>query len=130
MKNNILRSLFWKRFPRFKDKGLTIDRITNDFKTNITVFIYKEYQTRLIELNCVDFGDILLYVLDILQKNPDILKEYQERFKYIMVDEYQDTNVTQYLLLRLLSQNTVISAASAMMTNPFIPGEEPRLKTS
>ena len=74
------------------------------FKTNITVFIYKEYQTRLIELNCVDFGDILLYVLDILQKNPDILKEYQERFKYIMVDEYQDTNVTQYLLLRLLSQ--------------------------
>ena len=93
-----------EKISRFKDKGLTIDRITNDFKTNITVFIYKEYQTRLIELNCVDFGDILLYVLDILQKNPDILKEYQERFKYIMVDEYQDTNVTQYLLLRLLSQ--------------------------
>ena len=57
-----------EKISRFKDKGLTIDRITNDFKTNITVFIYKEYQTRLIELNCVDFGDILLYVLDILQK--------------------------------------------------------------
>lgn len=93
-----------EKISRFKDKGLTIDRITNDFKTNITVFIYKEYQTRLIELNCVDFGDILLYVLDILQKNPNVLKEYQERFRYIMVDEYQDTNVTQYLLLRLLSQ--------------------------
>lgn len=93
-----------EKISRFKDKGLTIDRITNDFKTNVTVFIYKEYQTRLIELNCVDFGDILLYVLDILQKNPDVLKEYQERFRYIMVDEYQDTNVTQYLLLRLLSQ--------------------------
>ena len=93
-----------EKLSRFKDKGLTIDRVLSDFKQNMTSFIYKEYQSRLIELNCVDFGDILLYVLDILMKNPNVLSEYQERFKYIMVDEYQDTNVTQYLLLRLLSQ--------------------------
>lgn len=93
-----------EKISHFKDKGLTIDKVASDYKNNITVFIYKEYQTRLLELNCVDFSDILLYTLDILMKNADILAEYQERFKYIMVDEYQDTNVTQYLLLRLLSQ--------------------------
>ena len=93
-----------EKISYFKDKGLTIDKVASDYKTNITAFIYKEYQTRLIELNCVDFGDILLYVLNILMTNAEVLAEYQERFKYIMVDEYQDTNVTQYLLLRLLSQ--------------------------
>ncbi|MBR5598919.1 MAG: UvrD-helicase domain-containing protein [Alphaproteobacteria bacterium] len=93
-----------EKISRFKDKGLTIEKVVNDYKTNTTTLIYKEYQARLLELNCVDFGDILLYVLDILLKNPNVLNEYQERFKYIMVDEYQDTNVTQYLLLRLLSQ--------------------------
>ncbi len=93
-----------EKISRFKDKGITIDKVTNEYKTNLTAFIYKEYQSRLIALNCVDFGDILLYVLNILMKNAEVLAEYQERFKYIMVDEYQDTNVTQYLLLRLLSQ--------------------------
>lgn len=93
-----------EKISRFKDKGLTIDKVINDFKPNITTKIYQEYQNRLLELNCVDFGDILLYVLNMLLKNKEILDEYQERFKYIMVDEYQDTNVTQYLLLRLLSQ--------------------------
>ena len=93
-----------EKISHFKDKGLTIDKVASDYKTNITAFIYKEYQARLIELNCVDFGDILLYTLEILMKNAEVLSEYQERFKYIMVDEYQDTNVTQYLLLRLLSQ--------------------------
>ena len=93
-----------EKISRFKDKGYTIEKIANDCKNNITVFIYKEYQKKLVEMNCVDFGDILLYVLDMLLKNPTVLQEYQQRFKYIMVDEYQDTNVTQYLLLRLLSQ--------------------------
>ena len=93
-----------EKISRLKDKGLTIDKVTTDYKSNLTAFIYKEYQKRLLELNCVDFGDILLYTLDILMKNANVLDEYQERFHYIMVDEYQDTNVTQYLLLRLLSQ--------------------------
>ncbi len=95
-----------EKISRLKDKGISLNSVESDYKNNITAFIYKEYQKRLIELNCVDFGDILLYVLNILMnpENKSVLDEYQERFKYIMVDEYQDTNVTQYLLLRLLSQ--------------------------
>ncbi|MDD4556529.1 MAG: UvrD-helicase domain-containing protein [Alphaproteobacteria bacterium] len=89
---------------RWKDKGITIDKIGNQFKDTTTTHVYKLYQKRLIELNCVDFGDILLHTLNILLENAEILKSYQEKFKYIMVDEYQDTNVTQYLMLRLLSQ--------------------------
>lgn len=58
----------------------------------------------MVGMNCVDFGDIILYTLNILLSDAEILDQYQQRFKYIMVDEYQDTNVTQYLLIRLLSQ--------------------------
>ncbi|MBQ9732186.1 MAG: UvrD-helicase domain-containing protein [Alphaproteobacteria bacterium] len=92
------------KISRWKDKGLTPDKISSDFKENILTEIYKLYQSRLIELNCVDFGDIILYALQILMSHKDILERYQSRFKYIMVDEYQDTNVSQYLLIRLLSQ--------------------------
>ena len=92
------------KISRWKDKGWTVDKIGTDFKDNITTELYKKYQARLLELNCVDFGDIILYALKILLDNQDICKKYQQRFKYIMVDEYQDTNVTQYLLIRLLSQ--------------------------
>lgn len=88
----------------WKDKGLTVDKIGDDFRANILTDIYKRYQARLIELNCVDFGDILLYTQSILMSDKEVLAKYQERFKYIMVDEYQDTNVTQYLFLRLISQ--------------------------
>ena len=89
---------------RWKDKGLTIDKIKQDYKANILTDIYEKYQARLIELDCVDFGDIILHTLTILLSHNDVLASYQEKFKYIMVDEYQDTNVSQYLLLRLLSQ--------------------------
>ncbi len=88
----------------WKDKGLTVDKINEDFHGNVLTTVYKLYQQRLLELNCVDFGDILLYALNILMSNAEVLEKYQDRFHYIMVDEYQDTNVTQYLLLRLLSQ--------------------------
>jgi DNA helicase-2/ATP-dependent DNA helicase PcrA len=66
--------------------------------------LYAEYHSRLRVLNAVDFGDLLLEVLHIFQDHPDVLKEYQRRFKYMLVDEYQDTNVAQYLWLRLLAQ--------------------------
>lgn len=66
--------------------------------------IYAQYQKRLIELNAVDFGDLLLHMVTIFQKFPDVLGQYQRWFKYILVDEYQDTNVAQYLWLRLLAQ--------------------------
>jgi DNA helicase-2/ATP-dependent DNA helicase PcrA len=65
--------------------------------------LYAEYQARLRVVNAVDFGDLLLEVLHIFQDHPDVLKEYQRRFKYMLVDEYQDTNVAQYLWLRLLA---------------------------
>lgn len=97
---------FVDKIQRWKDKNITVDKIDPTFKDNVTTLVYKKYQARLIELNCVDFGDILLYVLNILLIYPDVLKQYQEKFKYILVDEYQDTNVTQYLLLRLLSQKS------------------------
>lgn len=95
---------FVDKIQRWKDKNLTIDKINAEFKGNLTTLVYQKYQTRLLELNCVDFGDILLHTLNILLKNPDVLEKYQTKFRYIMVDEYQDTNVTQYLFLRLLSQ--------------------------
>ncbi len=66
--------------------------------------LYDQYQRRLLELNAVDFGDLLLHVVTIFQRHPDVLAQYQRWFRYIMVDEYQDTNVAQYLWLRLLAQ--------------------------
>ncbi|UWR16703.1 ATP-dependent helicase [Sulfitobacter sp. M368] len=66
--------------------------------------VYDQYQRRLKELNAVDFGDLLLHMVTIFQTHPDILEQYQRWFKFILVDEYQDTNVAQYLWLRLLAQ--------------------------
>jgi DNA helicase II / ATP-dependent DNA helicase PcrA len=65
--------------------------------------LYKAYQERLKALNACDFGDLLMETLRIWREHPDILGEWQERFRYILVDEYQDTNVAQYLWLRLLA---------------------------
>ncbi|MCF4124662.1 ATP-dependent helicase [Methylobacterium sp. SyP6R] len=66
--------------------------------------LYAAYQERLKSLNAVDFGDLLLLCLKLWRENPDVLTNYQQRFRYILVDEYQDTNVAQYLWLRLLAQ--------------------------
>ncbi len=65
--------------------------------------LYAAYQRRLRELNAVDFGDLLLHMVTIFQKHDDLLAQYRRWFKYILVDEYQDTNVAQYLWLRLLA---------------------------
>jgi len=66
--------------------------------------LYAAYQDRLKTLNAVDFGDLLLHCVTIFQTHPDVLQQYQRWFRYILVDEYQDTNVCQYLWLRLLAQ--------------------------
>ncbi|MCB2132034.1 MAG: UvrD-helicase domain-containing protein, partial [Rhodobacteraceae bacterium] len=66
--------------------------------------LYAAYQDRLRALNACDFGDLLLHVVTILQRHPDVLSQYQRRLRFLLVDEYQDTNVAQYLLLRLLAQ--------------------------
>ena len=93
---------------RWKDRGLTPARVTaadaTDFANGRAIELYAAYQERLKTLNAADFGDLLLHVTEILRARPDILAEYQRRFRYILVDEYQDTNVVQYLWLRLLAQ--------------------------
>src|SRR5471032_3358147 len=64
------------------------------------------YQTRLAEVNAVDFGDLVMHCVILWQKHPDVLAQYHRRFRHLLVDEYQDTNVAQYLWLRLLAQGT------------------------
>ncbi|RJE82877.1 ATP-dependent helicase [Paracoccus onubensis] len=66
--------------------------------------LYAAYQERLLTLNAVDFGDLLMHCVKLFQAHPDVLKQWQDRFRYILVDEYQDTNVAQYMWLRLLAQ--------------------------
>ncbi len=93
---------------RFKDRGLTPDRVPEseigDFALGRTRSLYTAYQDRLKTLNACDFGDLLLHGLTLFGTQPDILADYQSRFRAILVDEYQDTNVAQYLWLRLLAQ--------------------------
>jgi DNA helicase-2/ATP-dependent DNA helicase PcrA len=93
---------------KWKDKGLTPDKVSTgdagDFANGRAIRLYTEYQERLQTLNAADFGDLLLHCLTIFTQAPGILKDYQSLFQYILVDEYQDTNVAQYLWLRLLAQ--------------------------
>ncbi len=93
---------------RWKDRGLTPARITAaedaDFANGHAKQLYADYQSRLRALNVADFGDLMLHMVEILRGHPDILADYHRRFRYILVDEYQDTNTIQYLWLRLLAQ--------------------------
>ncbi|MDG6095404.1 UvrD-helicase domain-containing protein [Acetobacter sp. AN02] len=95
---------------RWKDRGLTPERITpaddTDFADGKARQIYQAYQARLLELNACDFGDLMLHVTEILRNRPDVLEQYHRSFRYILVDEYQDTNTIQYLWLRLLARRT------------------------
>jgi DNA helicase-2/ATP-dependent DNA helicase PcrA len=91
----------------WKNRALTPGRVpTSEAHAfdNRGTELYDHYQTRLRTLNAVDFGDLLLHCVTIFQNHPDVLAQYQRWFKYILVDEYQDTNVAQYLWLRLLAQ--------------------------
>ncbi len=93
---------------RWKDRGLTPARVTaaedTDFAGGQARALYAAYQARLAQLNAADFGDLLLHVTEILREHPEVLAQYHRMFRYILVDEYQDTNVVQYLWLRLLAQ--------------------------
>ncbi len=93
---------------RWKDRGLTPARVTpaedTDYASNRGKALYAAYQERLRELNAADFGDLLLHMTEILRTHPDVLADYHRMFRYILVDEYQDTNLVQYLWLRLLAQ--------------------------
>jgi DNA helicase-2/ATP-dependent DNA helicase PcrA len=74
--------------------------------------LYQQYQDRLKTLNATDFGDLLLLCIKLFREYPDVLAEYHRRFKYILVDEYQDSNIAQYLWLRLLAQGKPASEAN------------------
>lgn len=91
----------------WKDQGLLPEKVSamdaGHGSGGRALVIYKSYQERLKTLNAMDFGDLLLYNLALFTQHPDVHKEIAERFKYILVDEYQDTNVAQYLWLRLLA---------------------------
>ncbi|XSG82894.1 MAG: ATP-dependent helicase [Methyloligella sp. ZOD6] len=92
----------------WKNRGITPKRVPDGesfaFGNGKGAELYAAYQKRLKELNVVDFGDLLLENLRLFQEHPDVLAQYQQRFRYMLVDEYQDTNVAQYLWLRLLAQ--------------------------
>ena len=93
---------------RWKDRGLTVDRVAGadgaDYANGRAPDLYAAYQERLRTVNAVDFGDLLLHNLTLFMSHRDVLADYQQRFRYLLVDEYQDTNVAQYLWLRLLAQ--------------------------
>ncbi|MBZ6381517.1 ATP-dependent helicase [Sphingomonas sanguinis] len=106
-----------KRFParalgglidEWKNKGLVPADIdageAERYANGQGAELYRQYQERLRSVNACDFGDLLLHMLTILKTHRDVLEHYQQRFRYIMVDEYQDTNSVQYLWLRLLAQ--------------------------
>ena len=91
---------------RWKDRALTPDRVGMDQLSNHndpSLRIYQYYQERLQMLHVMDFGDIMMLTLELFKKSPDVLQAYQQQFRYILVDEYQDTNVVQYLWLRALA---------------------------
>lgn len=78
--------------------------------------LFKAYQDRLQTLNACDFGDLLCHPIRIFRQHPDVLKEYHRKFRYILVDEYQDTNTAQYMWLRLLAQRPQAARAAASNT--------------
>ncbi|WP_332060462.1 ATP-dependent helicase [Bartonella sp. CB74] len=92
----------------WKNQGFLPEHISesdaHSFGNGMGRKLYRSYQDRLKNLNACDFGDLLLHSISIFQNNPDILREYHSKFRYILVDEYQDTNTAQYLWLRLLAQ--------------------------
>ncbi len=93
---------------RWKCRGLAPDQVpaedAGEFARGRSIDLYRAYQERLRRLNAADFGDLLLHCLAIFTAHGDVLADYQRRFRYILVDEYQDSNVAQYLWLRLLAR--------------------------
>src|SRR6266571_1429162 len=94
----------------WKNRGLTPDKVPPGegatFANGRGIDLYKAYQARMKTLNAADFGDLLIEMLRLFREHPEVLRQYQERFRYVLVDEYQDTNVAQYLWLRLIGQGS------------------------
>jgi len=107
----------------WKNRGLLPDQVpageAASFAGGKGKKLYAAYQDRLKVLNATDFGDLLLESIRLFRERPEVLRQYQGRFKYILVDEYQDTNVAQYLWLRLLGQST-----SSPPSLPAVAGDD------
>jgi len=103
----------------WKNRGLTPDQVKPGeaaaFADGRGLKLYAAYQARLKTLNAVDFGDLLLENIRLFREHTEVLRQYQQRFRFILVDEYQDTNVAQYLWLRLLGQSAVHSSPSPLV---------------
>ena len=99
----------------WKNRGLTPEQVPPGeaavFANGKGLKLYKAFQERLKVLNAADFGDLLLECIRLFREQPEVLRQYQGRFKFILVDEYQDTNVAQYLWLRLLAQRSTAATA-------------------
>jgi len=99
--------LFSAIIQSWKDQGLVPEKVTShkdmEAAAGYGLEVYRSYQARLKAVNACDFGDLILHMLTLFTSFPDVLQEFARRFKYILVDEYQDTNVSQYLWLRLLA---------------------------
>lgn len=95
------------RISGYKNELKTVEQARRDPENNYfddqIINIYEEYQKRLKNNNALDFDDLIMLTVQLFKENPDILEKYQERFKYILVDEYQDTNTAQYMLINLLA---------------------------
>src|SRR5467141_4743415 len=99
----------------WKNRGLTPDQVPAGEAASFAnkgKKLYIAFQERLKVLNAADFGDLLLECIRLFREQPEVLRQYQARFKFILVDEYQDTNVAQYLWLRLLAQRTAKTAST------------------
>jgi len=105
----------------WKNRGLTPEQVPAGeaaaFANGKGLKLYKAFQERLKILNAADFGDLLLENIRLFREQPEVLRQYQARFKFILVDEYQDTNVAQYLWLRLLAQRS--NAARTNLPSPL-----------
>jgi DNA helicase-2/ATP-dependent DNA helicase PcrA len=120
----------------WKNRGLTPAQVPSGeaavFGNGRGGKLYAAYQERLKILNAADFGDLLLENIRLFREHPDVLRQYQHRFKFILVDEYQDTNVAQYLWLRLLSQtpsSAVIPEAAQRLSGIHNPGADEKGET-
>ncbi len=105
-----------------KNRGLSPDQVKPGeaaaFADGRGIKLYAAYQARLKTLNAVDFGDLLLENIRLFREHAEVLRQYQQRFRFILVDEYQDTNVAQYLWLRLLGQSVAFPHAPS--PSPFV----------